>query len=62
MVKTKKAGKIGPSPRGNGSWVIQTHQGRWIDPVSPNPRSKGPNAGEHGHTVYARACDLWEYI
>jgi hypothetical protein len=32
----------GPSPKEDGSWIIQTHQGRWMDPGSQNPRSKAP--------------------
>jgi hypothetical protein len=27
---------IGPSPMMDGSWIIQTHLGRWIDPDRPN--------------------------
>jgi hypothetical protein len=26
----------GPGPKMDGSWIIQTHQGRWIDPDQPN--------------------------
>jgi hypothetical protein len=40
--KNEKSAKTGgPGPNKDGSWIIQTHQGRWIDPVPLNPRSNG---------------------
>jgi hypothetical protein len=36
QVKTKICKETGPGPKGNGFWIIQTHQERWIDPASPN--------------------------
>jgi hypothetical protein len=33
------------------------NQGRWTDPGQSNPKSDGPNTGEHVLTVYARTED-----
>jgi hypothetical protein len=44
--KRKNCKEKGPGPKGNGSWIIQTHQERWIDPAPSNPRSNGQNAGK----------------
>jgi hypothetical protein len=43
----QSAQKSSPGPREYGSWTIQTYQGRWIDPGSPNPRSN-----DHKHAAH----------
>jgi hypothetical protein len=39
--------------RENGSWTIQTYQGRWIDLGSLNPRSDGYKYAAHHKVVQA---------
>jgi hypothetical protein len=53
--RRRSAQKGGSGPNRDGSWIIQTHQGRWIDPVPLNPRSNGQKSMREHSMAQTRA-------
>jgi hypothetical protein len=52
MKEKQSAQEPKPRPKGNGSWIIQTYQGRWIDPVpgtlDQTVQAYGPGVNQTG--------------
>ena len=64
--KHKKTEKRNPGPREYGSWIIQTYQGRWIDPV-PNDldqtvEKQGPGVNQTGSNEPVWFMHLYKWI
>jgi hypothetical protein len=45
LKETKSSTKEAQAQDFGWIWIIQTRQGRWIDPIQPNPRSNGEGVG-----------------